>query len=267
MRYWRYVIVGTVVLLSFTAKAQTFSASSVSAPKDDLQISDSSLIFDNKPTQDESLVASKENDDKEPKSVQNIQDAFDSTKQNTNNNKAIDPFALMYRAQSGKTNEADEQKKPISSIEEDDDFFVPADKIQDRIYTPTADGSKRGGQAFVMVDNKGNMKKVTNIFMFYDNFKIHHSFADYTTCDVRFNIISNLDRKLSQLDVKLVWPEITTTLSFEDISPNTQTYYNYTLLGKGCYSMDKAPNIVVNRCRAKGMTSVECAGKIKWLSK
>lgn len=151
--------------------------------------------------------------------------------------------------------------------EEDDDFFVPENEIGSRLDTPTIDGSVRGGQAVVAVDKDGNMKKVTNIFLFYDSFKINHSFADYTTCDVRFNIISNLDRQLSQLDVKLVWPDITTTLSFSDVPPNTQTYYDYTLLGKGCYSMDKAPNIIVNRCRSKGLTSSECAHKIKWISK
>ncbi len=151
--------------------------------------------------------------------------------------------------------------------EKDDDFFVPENEIGQHLNTPTIDGSIRGGQAIVAVDKNGNMKKVTNIFLFYDNFKINHSFADYTTCDVRFNIISNLDRQLSQFDVKLVWPDMTTTLSFSDIPPYTQTYYNYTLLGKGCYSMDKAPNIVVNRCRAKGLTSSECAHKIKWISK
>ena len=167
---------------------------------------------------------------------------------------------------SDKTNDNDSSSLK-NYQEKDDDFFVPESEISQRLNTPTIDGSVRGGQAFVAVDKNGNMKKVTNIFLFYDDFKIKHSFGDYTTCDVRFNIISNLDRQLSQIDIKLVWPDMTTTLSFSDIPPYTQTYYNYTLLGKGCYSMDKAPNIVVNRCRAKGLTSSECAHKIKWVSK
>ena len=87
------------------------------------------------------------------------------------------------------------------------------------------------------------------------------------TCDVRFNILSNLDRKITQLDIKLVWPEMTTTLSFSNVDPNTQTYYNYSLIGDGCYDMDVAPNIIVNRCRIKGMTASECANKLVWLSK
>ncbi len=76
---------------------------------------------------------------------------------------------------------------------------------------------------------------------------------------------SNLDRRLINLDVKLVWPNMTTVVSFANVQPNTQTYYNYALMGDGCYSMDKMPNIVVNRCRVKGMSSAECASNIVWL--
>ena len=132
---------------------------------------------------------------------------------------------------------------------------------------PTRDGSIRGGQAIVEVDEQGRNKKVDKIFLFYDEFKVTNYMTSVATCDVRFNILSNLDRKITQLDVKLVWPDITTTLSFSDVQPNTQTYYNYSLIGNGCYTMDKAPNIVVNRCRVKGMTASECANKLLWLSK
>ena len=157
--------------------------------------------------------------------------------------------------------------KPLdtSSTEtEDEDIFIPENELY-RLDTPTVDGSVRGGEAFVMRDNDGRLRKVTNIFLFYDQFKINHAFGNFTSCDVRFNILSNLDRKISQLDVKLVWPKMTTTLSFSNVSPSTQLYVDYTLLGEGCYSMDKSPNIVVNRCRAKGMTAVECAKKILWV--
>ena len=111
------------------------------------------------------------------------------------------------------------------------------------------------------------MKKVDNIFLFYDNFKVTNYLSNTASCDVRFNILSNLDQKISKLDIKLVWPEMTTTLSFANVQPNTQTYYNYSLLGNGCYNMDKAPNIIVNRCRVKGMTASECANKLVWLTK
>ena len=117
------------------------------------------------------------------------------------------------------------------------------------------------------MDKQGRMKKVTKIFLFYDKFRMLNTKAKIPTCNVRFNIVSNLDRKINQLDIKLVWPDLTTTLSFSNVLPNTQTYYNYALLSRGCYNMNKAPNIIVNRCRVKGMTATECANKLVWLSK
>ena len=154
-----------------------------------------------------------------------------------------------------------------NSTVEDEDVFIPEGELHRLNTMPTVDGSKRGGQAFVEVDEDGRMKKAENIFLFYDKFKITNYMSNTATCDVRFNILSNLDRKISQIDVKLVWPDITTTLSFSNIAPNTQTYYNYSLIGNGCYGMDIAPNIIVNRCRVKGMTASECASKLIWLSK
>lgn len=161
-------------------------------------------------------------------------------------------------ADGGAASEVAEQQK--------EDIFIPEGELH-RLNTPTFDGSTRGGKAFVEVDDKGRMKKVDNIFLFYDNFKVTNYLASGATCDVRFNILSNLDRKITALDIKLVWPGMTTALSFADVKPNTQTYYNYSLIGDGCYNMDKAPNIIVNRCRVKGMTAAECANKLVWLSK
>jgi hypothetical protein len=149
---------------------------------------------------------------------------------------------------------------------DDNDVFIPEGELY-KLNTPTLDGSERSGQALVEVDEYGRMKKAENIFLFYDNFKITKYIKNSGSCDVRFNILSNLDRKISQIDLKLVWPGLTTTLSFANVAPNTQTYYNYSLIGDGCYRMDMAPNIIVNRCRVKGMTASECAGKIIWLSK
>lgn len=179
-----------------------------------------------------------------------------------------DPLQGLFSPQKNSTNTASSStdNNIQTTTEEEEDVFIPEGELY-RLNTPTVDGSERGGEAFVMRDEQGRLKKVTNIFLFYDEFKIYHAMGNFTSCDVRFNIISNLDRKITQLDVKLVWPDLTTTLSFSDVSPFTQMYYNYTLLGKGCYSMDKVPNIVVNRCRAKGMTAVECAKKILWVHK
>ncbi len=158
------------------------------------------------------------------------------------------------------------RQKAVQEENTAEDVFIPEGELY-RLNTPTIDGSQRGGQAFVEVDEKGRMKKASNIFLFYDQFEITNYISSAAGCNVRFNILSNLDQKITSLDVKLVWPDMTTTLSFSDVMPNTQTYYNYALIGDGCYNMDKAPNIIVNRCRVKGMTAVECANKIVWLSK
>ncbi len=182
------------------------------------------------------------------------------------NSTASDDISKVLSASSTKSSSEDEEDLISTELQEDEDVFIPEGELY-RLNTPTNDGSQRGGQAFVEVDEKGRMKKAENIFLFYDEFKITNYMANTATCDVRFNILSNLDRKITQLDVKLVWPDITTTLSFSDISPNTQTYYNYSLIGNGCYGMDVAPNIIVNRCRVKGFTASECASKLLWLSK
>lgn len=151
------------------------------------------------------------------------------------------------------------------NVEQEKEFVSPENFKREVV--PTTDGSKRGGSYFVEVDKDGKVREVSNIFLYYDNFKIVNASAGAVYCDVRFNILSNLDTKITQLDMKLVWPKLTTTLSYSNINPNERTYYNYSLLGEGCYELDKAPNIIVNRCRIKGLTASECANKIVWLTK
>lgn len=144
------------------------------------------------------------------------------------------------------------------------DIFIPqgAMSVLDR---PTKDGSKRGTVAINEIDEYGRPRPSNKIFLYYDNFKISRSISGMTSCDVRFFVNNNLDSRITNLDIKLVWPNLTTAVSFADVPPNSPTYYNYTLLGNGCYDLDKMPNIVVNRCRVKGMSSAQCAGTITWL--
>ena len=86
-------------------------------------------------------------------------------------------------------------------------------------------------------------------------------------CSMRFVVTTTLDRKLNNLSFKLKWPEMETALTFQNIMPNVDAYQYYTLLGEGCYSMDKIPNIIVNRCRVADMSAQSCASKIRWLRK
>ncbi len=146
-----------------------------------------------------------------------------------------------------------------------DSVFIPGGGT-DILTRPTEDGSTRGGMAVVEVNDEGKSRRAEKIFLYYENYKLSGSMGGTVSCDARFIVLTNLDRKLTSLDVKLVWPGLTTALSFSNVMPNTPTYLDYTLLGNGCYKMDKMPNIVVNRCRVRGMNSADCADKIVWLS-
>lgn len=105
------------------------------------------------------------------------------------------------------------------------------------------------------------------IFLYYDNFSVNKTLGGMVRCNVRFIVMTTLAKKLNTLNVKLKWPNMMTSLSFNDVEPNVENYFDYTLVGNGCYSMDKIPNIIVNRCRVSQMTQEQCAAKILWLKK
>lgn len=138
-----------------------------------------------------------------------------------------------------------------------------------QIKRPTLDGVKRGTTAIRPVAYGGAplAKEETMIFLYYSDFTVNRMMSGTVTCDVRFQILTTLNRRLNNLSVRLRWPDMETALSFTDIAPNQTVHYDYTLLGDGCYSMDKIPNIIVNRCRVKGLSQKECAAKIRWLRK
>ena len=133
-------------------------------------------------------------------------------------------------------------------------------------WKETLDGTERG--KIGLYQKGANFNKDNSfIFIYYDDFSVNRSLGGEVRCNVRFVVTTTLDRKLNSLSVKLVWPEIETALNFYDVIPNTDTYFYYTLMGEGCYSMDKIPNIVVNRCRVSKMSARDCASKIRWLRK
>ena len=134
---------------------------------------------------------------------------------------------------------------------------------------PTLDGVKRGTSAIFPVYYPGAEKAEDEplIFLFYSDFNVEKLMSGTVICNVRFQILTTLNSKLTNLSVRLRWPEMETTLSFIDVPPNQMVHYDYALMGDGCYSMDKIPNIVVNRCRAKGLSQKNCAAKIRWIRK
>ena len=102
------------------------------------------------------------------------------------------------------------------------------------------------------------------IYMYYRNFKISRGINGRVNCSMRFFVYSTVPEKITSISYRLKWPNMETTLSFDNVQPNTPTYYDYALLGEGCYSMDTPPNIIVNRCRIKGLSQKHCSSIIQW---
>lgn len=136
-----------------------------------------------------------------------------------------------------------------------------------QVDRPTFDGVKRGRTSVIPVTPNSKIKAEGYIYLLYSDFSIGSMMNGSTTCDVKFEILTTLDRRLNSLGIRLKWQNMDTPLTFIDVNPNQRYYTMYTLLGEGCYSMDKIPNIVVNRCRVKGMTQEECARRVRWIRK
>ncbi len=105
------------------------------------------------------------------------------------------------------------------------------------------------------------------IFLYYKDFNVTRTMSGMVMCDVKFIVLTTLDQKINNLSFRLKWPGMETSLSYNDVNPNEETYFPYTLVGDGCYTMDKIPNVIVNRCRVKGLSQQQCANKIRWLKR
>lgn len=103
------------------------------------------------------------------------------------------------------------------------------------------------------------------IYLYSRDFKISRNMNGSINCTMRFYVLSTAKEKITNLSYRLKWPGMETALSFDNVNPNQATYYEYSLLGNGCYNMDKAPNVIVNRCRIKGMSQRQCADAIQWI--
>ena len=207
----RYIFLFLALLGTSKVSAQTFSYESLPEQQKALPVAKVSQPVVNAANKEPSSPASNGE-------LERISQAFSNkkTSSQTNNDDSLARISEAFSASSKKFNEKFDQDTLSETSEED--IFIPEGELY-RLNTPTADGSVRGGQAFVEVDQKGRMKKTTKIFLFYDEFKILNPNAKVPTCNVRFNILSTLDRKINQLDIKLVWPGLTTTLSFSNVLP------------------------------------------------
>ena len=149
----------------------------------------------------------------------------------------------------------------------DTQFFLPPPEVSP-VDRPTLDGVQRGRAVVTPVLASGDLSKAVEdelIFLYYKDFKMDRMMGGMVTCNVTFVVLTNLNRTLNNISVKLQWPEMTTSLSMDNVAPSTETIMTYKLLGNGCYSMDKVPNVIVNRCRIKGLSQQQCADRIRWI--
>lgn len=109
--------------------------------------------------------------------------------------------------------------------------------------------------------------KDRSILVYYDNYQVFRGLDDYVRCSLRVYVLNDLTEKISNLSFKLHWPDISTSIQMSQLNPGVRTYKDITLIGDGCFALDKAPTIEVNRCRVKTMSQDTCADAIKWYEK
>lgn len=103
------------------------------------------------------------------------------------------------------------------------------------------------------------------IYIYYKDFKMVRGIGRIA-CDVRFVLVTKLSETLSSISMRLVWPNLATKLTFDRVKPGEENYYDYRFYGDGCYSMDKLPNVTVNRCRLKGRSQKDCASLVQLMT-
>lgn len=108
--------------------------------------------------------------------------------------------------------------------------------------------------------NEGSIK------LYMRDFKISYNLHNSISCSMTFYVYPDINEKINNLAYRLKWPKMETVLSFSNVKPKQERSVKYTLLGKGCYEMDVAPNIIVNRCRVKGLTQQKCSSLIQWIN-
>lgn len=155
--------------------------------------------------------------------------------------------------------ESAEQKQPFANR-------TPKKEIPARAMT-TKKSTDSNKQNNIVVDKVQEVKPIDEnekIYMYMRDFSVRRNINGRVSCDMRFYLDSKVKEKITNISYRLKWPKIETALSFSAVEPQALTYVDYTLYGKGCYEMDSAPNIIVNRCRIKGRTQEHCASIIKW---
>ena len=146
-------------------------------------------------------------------------------------------------------------------------MFEDTSATKSQAVETTQSGKKIIRTPIISQAEKNNVQNQpqSRVLMYYKNFKISTTPSGRIMCDFDLVLHNYTPNKINTLNVQLVWPSIKTAASFYDVPARRQHYQSLTLLGQGCYSMDKAPNIVVNHCRIKGMSGEECASSVLWV--
>lgn len=128
-------------------------------------------------------------------------------------------------------------------------------------YNPIVDRKPIVGAQNPQTANRFKKK----IYIYYRDFNVSSTPSGRVMCHLRLSLLTNIPEGINTLDVRFKWPKMQTGMSFYDVKSNQETYHDITLLGDGCYSLDKTPNLVVNTCRIKGMSASECAAAVIWV--
>ncbi len=114
-------------------------------------------------------------------------------------------------------------------------------------------------------DKNGKRLHDDVILLYMKSFNVYRTASQQVRCAVRFAVTSVYNEKVSNISYELRWPKMSTRLSFSNMEPQVEYYVDYLLLGDGCYTMDKKPNVIVNRCRVRNKTQEECAASVRWI--
>ena len=109
--------------------------------------------------------------------------------------------------------------------------------------------------------------KERSVLVYYDNYEVFRGLDDYVRCSLRIYVLNDLTEKITSLGFKLYWPQISTSVQMNQLNPGVSTYKDIMLMGDGCFALEGAPTIEVNRCRVKNMSQEKCADAIKWYQK
>lgn len=117
----------------------------------------------------------------------------------------------------------------------------------------------------VMEQPNAYQKDEGKIQLSMKDFKISKNLSGITSCSMNFFVLSTVSSPVSSISFRLKWPDLEAPVSFEGVRPNQSSFRTHAFAGDVCYTLDKTPNVIVNRCRIKGMTQQDCANRIEWV--